>query len=103
MRLKSWESPRSGPRRNDKSKQASARLRQLKKRNQQLRKRLKANGSPDCAKPKAPGTYPGAFLWPLPRIIGEPHFSMFYSQASHSQASHSLGQHELLRFTPLSR
>jgi hypothetical protein len=76
MRLKSWESPRSGPRRNDKSKQASARLRQLKKRNQQLRKRLKANGSTDCDKPKAPGTHPGAFLWPLPQIIGEPHLTM---------------------------
>ncbi len=42
MRLKSWESPRSGRQRNTKSKQASARLRQLKKRNQQLRKHLKA-------------------------------------------------------------
>jgi hypothetical protein len=47
MRLKSWESPRSGRRRNDKSKQASARVRQLKKQTQQLRKRLKQsnNGS----------------------------------------------------------
>jgi hypothetical protein len=62
MRLKSWESPRSGPRRNDKSKQASARLRQLKKRNQQLRKRLKANSSSDFDKSKAPGTYPGGFF-----------------------------------------
>jgi cell shape-determining protein MreC len=50
MRLKSWESPRSGRRRNDKSKQASARLRQLKKRNQQLRKRLKSNDN-GSAKP----------------------------------------------------
>jgi hypothetical protein len=72
MRLKSWESPRSGPRRNDKSKQASARLRQLKKRNQQLRKRLKGNESEKGDSPKAPGTDPGAFFMPaapLPLII----------------------------------
>ncbi|MCG9891252.1 MAG: hypothetical protein MH252_09265 [Thermosynechococcaceae cyanobacterium MS004] len=78
MRLKSWESPRSGRRRNDKSKQASARLRQLKKRTQQLRKRLKANEQENSPKrlrrdrpssPPAPGTTPGAFLCPLPRII----------------------------------
>jgi hypothetical protein len=98
MRLKSWESPRSGPRRNDKSKQASARLRQLKKRNQQLRKRLKANGSSDCDTPKAPGTHPGAFLWPLPRIIGKPNLPVFYFQASHSSS-----QYELLRFASLPR
>ncbi len=72
MRLKSWESPRSGPRRNDKSKQASARLRQLKKRNQQLRKRLKGNESEKGDGPKAPGTHPGAFFMsvaPLHLII----------------------------------
>jgi hypothetical protein len=87
MRLKSWE-----------SKQASARLRQLKKRNQQLRKRLKANGSSDCDKPKAPGTYPGAFLWPLPQIIGELRLPVFNSQVCYSSS-----QHELLRFASLSR
>lgn len=99
MRLKSWESPRSGPRRNDKSKQASARLRQLKKRNQQLRKRLKSkdednNGPNNSNNPnKAPGTFPGAFLAPLPSIIGKP-----------ACAPLNISRlHELLRFTPLSR
>lgn len=43
MRMKSWESPRRGRCRNDKSKQASARLRQLKKQRQQLRRKLKTN------------------------------------------------------------
>jgi hypothetical protein len=54
VKLKSWESPRSGRRRNDKSKQASAKLRQIKKRNKQLRNRLK----------KAPGTQPGVIFLP---------------------------------------
>jgi hypothetical protein len=44
MRLKSWESPRKKRQRNDKSKQASARLRQLKKRNKQLKNKLKNPG-----------------------------------------------------------
>lgn len=63
MRLKSWESPRSGRRRNDKSKQASARLRQLKKQTQQLRKRLKSTNanttSSNTTKPS--GSAPGGF------------------------------------------
>jgi cell shape-determining protein MreC len=59
MRLKSWESPRSGPRRNDKSKQASARVRQLKKQTQQLRKRLK---SKDNGSTKPSGNVPGGFV-----------------------------------------
>lgn len=41
MRLKNWESPRNMGKRNDKSKQASARLRQLKKRDKMLTKKLK--------------------------------------------------------------
>ena len=44
-RMKSWESPRRGRRRNNKSKAATARLRQLKKRNQRLRNKLKASAS----------------------------------------------------------
>ncbi len=42
-RLKSWESPRCQGR-NDKGKVASARKRQLKKRQQMLRNQLKAKG-----------------------------------------------------------
>lgn len=60
MRLKSWESPRSGRRRNDKSKQASARVRQLKKQTQQLRKRLKSN---DKGSAKPSGNVPGGFVF----------------------------------------
>ena len=42
MRLKNWEKPRDKKRRrNTKGKNASARLRQLKKRDQVLRKKLK--------------------------------------------------------------
>ena len=42
MRLKNWEKPRDKKRkRNSKGKIASARLRQLKKRDQLLRKKLK--------------------------------------------------------------
>jgi hypothetical protein len=59
MRLKSWESPRSGPRRNNKSKQASARVRQLKKQTQQLRKRLKSS---DNGNPNPSGTNPGGLF-----------------------------------------
>ena len=40
MRIKSWESPRRRGR-NDKGKGGSARQRQLKKRNQMLKKKLK--------------------------------------------------------------
>jgi hypothetical protein len=60
MRLKSWESPRSGPRRNDKSKQASARVRQLKKQTKLLRKRLKSNDDKGSA--RTPGTIPGVLF-----------------------------------------
>lgn len=60
MRLKSWESPRSGPQRNSKSRQASARLRQLKKRNQQLRRKLKDN-SLDAPASNAPPSQAGVF------------------------------------------
>lgn len=42
MRLKSWESPRKMGR-NDKSKQASARLRQLKKQSKTWKKKLQAS------------------------------------------------------------
>jgi hypothetical protein len=59
MRLKSWESPRSGPRRNDKSKQASARVRQLKKQTKLLRKRLKSD---DKGSAKPSGNIPGGFV-----------------------------------------
>ena len=42
--LKRWESPRKEGR-NDKGKGGSARQRQIKKRNQMLRKKLKENGN----------------------------------------------------------
>jgi hypothetical protein len=61
MRLKSWESPRSGRRRNDKSKQASARVRQLKKQTKLLRKRLKS--SDDKGSAQTPGIIPGVLFW----------------------------------------
>jgi hypothetical protein len=60
MRLKSWESPRSGPRRNDKSKQASARVGQLKKQTKLLRKRLKSNDDKGTA--RTPGIIPGVLF-----------------------------------------
>jgi hypothetical protein len=58
MRMKSWESPRRGRRRNHKSKPASARLRQLKKQRQQLHKKLKAHTN---LQQKASGQQPEAF------------------------------------------
>ena len=45
MRIKSWESPRKRGR-NKKGKQASARLRQIKKRNKMIKNRLKEGGGP---------------------------------------------------------
>jgi hypothetical protein len=44
-RLKSWESPRKRGR-NDKGKGGSARARQLRKREQMLRQKLKSNDAP---------------------------------------------------------
>jgi len=41
MRIKSWETPRSIGKRNINSKAATARIRQLKKREKLLRKKLK--------------------------------------------------------------
>ena len=49
MRIKSWESPRKMNRRNDKGRLASARLRQLKKRNKQLKQDLKNPDSDNCS------------------------------------------------------
>jgi hypothetical protein len=43
MRIKSWESPRNLGQRNDKGKGGSARMRQLKKREKQLKQKLKSN------------------------------------------------------------
>jgi hypothetical protein len=62
MRLKSWESPRTGPQRNSKSRQASARLKQIKKRNQRLRNKLKANSQTDSS-PRPGNTSRGIFLF----------------------------------------
>jgi cell division septal protein FtsQ len=42
--LKRWERPSEGPRRNDKSRQASARLRQIKKRTKAQMRRLREKG-----------------------------------------------------------
>jgi hypothetical protein len=58
MRLKSWESPRRGRQRNHKSRQATARLRQLKKQRQQLRQHLKA-----AAKQQTSGNPPEVFYY----------------------------------------
>ncbi|WP_198139241.1 hypothetical protein [Crocosphaera chwakensis] len=49
MRIKSWESPRKMNRRNDKGRLASARLRQLKKRNKQLKQELKDTAVSNCS------------------------------------------------------
>lgn len=46
MRLKSWESPRRQGR-NDKGRGGSARSRQLRKQQQQLRRKLKENQQPN--------------------------------------------------------
>jgi len=43
-RLKRWERPSEAPRRNDKSRQASARLRQIKKATKAQMKRLREKG-----------------------------------------------------------
>jgi hypothetical protein len=56
-RMKSWESPRRGRQRNDRSKAAIARLRQLKKRNQRLRQKLRQQSK----NPQAPSS--GVFVW----------------------------------------
>lgn len=50
-RMKSWESPRRGRRRNNKSKAATARLRQLKKRNKRLRNQLRASNKSSSTHP----------------------------------------------------
>jgi len=57
--MKSWESPRRGRRRNDKSKRASARLRQLKKQRQLLHKKIKTNRSQQH---KTSGQQPEVFV-----------------------------------------
>lgn len=50
MRMKRWESPRREGR-NDKGRRSSARQRQLKKRTQVLRKKLKGEGGSDRVLP----------------------------------------------------
>ncbi|MDJ0600689.1 MAG: hypothetical protein QNJ37_17820 [Crocosphaera sp.] len=49
MRLKSWESPRKMNQRNSKGRLASARLRQLRKRNKQLKQELKNAAVSNCS------------------------------------------------------
>lgn len=53
MRIKSWESPRRRGR-NDKGKGGSARQRQLKKRNQMLKKKLKRQQNDHQGERKCP-------------------------------------------------
>ena len=53
-RMKSWESPRRGRRRNNKSKAASARIRQLKKRNKRFRQQLRKAKRSDSQSTKTP-------------------------------------------------
>lgn len=59
MRIKSWESPRRRGR-NDKGKGGSARQRQLKKRNQMLKKKLKRQQDGQPGEGKCP-----SFLLPI--------------------------------------
>lgn len=54
QRLKRWESPRKQGR-NDKGKGGTARARQLRKREQMLRQKLKSNGSSNIRKVQATG------------------------------------------------
>jgi len=59
--LKRWESPRKAGR-NDKGRGGSARQRQLRKRNQVLRQRLKSDQKSDSPEREA---YPLSFLLPI--------------------------------------
>lgn len=62
-RMKSWESPRRGHRRNNKSKAATARLRQIKKRNKRLLNKLRSSSQSNSSeKYIAPKTPPGLAL-----------------------------------------
>jgi hypothetical protein len=66
QRLKRWESPRKQGR-NDKGKGGSARARQLRKREQMLRQKLKSNGSSKLEKLKQQerNITPSLFYWQL--------------------------------------
>ena len=64
-RLKRWESPRKRGR-NDKGKGGTARARQLRKREQMLRQKLKrTNQEGEKSKHEERGTIPSLFLWTL--------------------------------------
>jgi hypothetical protein len=60
--LKRWERPSEGPRRNDKSRQASARLRQIKKATKAQMKRLRERGRFFCI---GETVFPALFLFLL--------------------------------------
>lgn len=64
--LKRWESPRKQGR-NDKGKGGTARARQLRKREQMLRQKLKSNGSSNIRKVQATGegNHTLSFYWQL--------------------------------------
>jgi hypothetical protein len=63
-RFKRWESPRKQGR-NDKGKGGTARARQLRKREQMLRQKLKSNSSskPEKFKPQEREIIPSLFYW----------------------------------------
>jgi hypothetical protein len=70
QRLKRWESPRKQGR-NDKGKGGTARARQLRKREQMLRQKLKGNGTskPGKLKHEEREITPSLFLWAKTIII----------------------------------
>lgn len=74
-RLKRWESPRKRGR-NDKGKGGSARARQLRKREQMLRQKLKSNGSSKPAKSNQKGReiIPSLFCWQLNLPVWSQHY-----------------------------
>jgi hypothetical protein len=76
QRLKRWESPRKQGR-NDKGKGGTARARQLRKREQMLRQKLKDNGTskPGKLKHEEREITPSLFLWT--KLFINPSFSPF--------------------------
>jgi hypothetical protein len=85
QRLKRWESPRKQGR-NDKGKGGTARARQLRKREQMLRQKLKNNGTskPGKLKHEEREITPSLFLWA--KLFINPSFSPFLfplDQSSH--------------------
>ena len=64
QRLKRWESPRKEGR-NDKGRGGSARQRQIKKRTQMLRKKLKDQGNDQNINPQKKRELGSLFFWAM--------------------------------------